>query len=194
MTEHNSLSPLLISLFKGVLYREDNQTQWQELVRHQGRIQDYVSLLGLQVVVDEQAGYGFLQNREDDQETENLPRLIPRRRLSYPVSLTLVLLRRRLADHDSSTGEDRLILSTDEVVEMLRTFLPEGNTESRTIDRMSSILSKIADLGFIRFIDPAKTKLEIKRILSAFVDAQWMNQFDERLREYADHALDREEE
>ncbi|MFW6363364.1 MAG: DUF4194 domain-containing protein [Spirochaeta sp.] len=193
MSEHDAISPVLIALFKGVIYRENDTTTWQQLLRHEGRIQDYVSLLGLLLNVNEDEGFAFLRNRDAGEDETELPRLIPRRRLSYPVSLTLVLLRRRLADHDAVTGDERVILDTDEVIEMVRTFLPGGSTEARMVDRMTATLRRIADMGFIRFVDREGRKLEIKRILSAFVDAQWMNEFDQRLQEYAEHAVQAED-
>lgn len=187
-SQSDVLSLVLISLFKGVIHRENDTATWQQLLRFQGRIQDYVSLLGLNLVIHEDEGFAFLRNDESDEGGRELPRLIPRRRLSYPISLTLVLLRRRLADHDANSGEERIILDVDEVVEMLRTFLPTGSTEARMVDRITGILRRIAEMGFIRFVSREEQKIEIMRILAAFVDAQWMNEFDQRLREYAEYA------
>lgn len=193
MKDQDNISPVLITLFRGVIYREESPELWQELHRREGRIRDYVSLLGLDLVLHENEGYAFLRNREPEEGEEALPRLIPRHRLSYSVSLTLALLRRRLAEHDALEGDERLILETDEVVELVRTFLPESSTESRTVDRTLATLKKIADLGFISFLNSRRDKLEVKRILAAFVDAQWLNEFDARLAEYAAHTEDSDE-
>lgn len=187
-SQGSSLSPVLIALLRGVIYREDDARLWQQLMRYDGRVRDYVSLLGLELQLHEDEGFAFLQQREQQEDEPELPRLIPRRRLSYPVSLTLALLRRRLAEHDAMSGEERVILETDEVVEMVRTFLSGGSTEARVVDRIQSTLRKIAELGFIRFLDRGQSRLEIKRILTAFVDAQWLSEFDQRLQEYAEYA------
>lgn len=187
-SQGSSLSPVLIALLRGVIYREDDARLWQQLMRYDGRVRDYVSLLGLELQLHEDEGFAFLQQREQQEDEPELPRLIPRRRLSYPVSLTLALLRRRLAEHDAMSGEERVVLETDEVVEMVRTFLSGGSTEARVVDRIQSTLRKIAELGFIRFLDRGQSRLEIKRILTAFVDAQWLSEFDQRLQEYAEYA------
>lgn len=187
-SQGSSLSPVLIALLRGVIYREDDARLWQQLMRYDGRVRDYVSLLGLELQLHEDEGFAFLQQREQQEDEPELPRLIPRRRLSYPVSLTLALLRRRLAEHDAMSGEERVILETDEVVEMVRTFLSGGSTEARVVDRIQSTLRKIAEMGFIRFLDRGQLRLEIKRILTAFVDAQWLSEFDQRLQEYAEYA------
>ncbi|MBS7327115.1 MAG: DUF4194 domain-containing protein [Thiopseudomonas sp.] len=183
-----ALSPLLIGLFKGVLYREDNASAWQTLLEQQTGVRDYIQLLGLDLMLDEAEGYAYLQQSQqaDDTQTAALPRLIPRRQLSYPVSLLLALLRKRLAEFDASSGDARLILSREQLVEMLRLFLPDGSNEVRLIDRIDSHITKVVELGFLRKLRGQQDALyEVQRILKAFVDAQWLNEFDQRLAEYA---------
>ncbi|MFW5994480.1 MAG: DUF4194 domain-containing protein [Spirochaetia bacterium] len=185
----DGLSVILIHLFRGVVHREDNDARWNLIERYEARIRDYVRVLGLELVYDPDAGYAFLrmQERDDDEERE-LPRLVARRRLSYQVSLILALLRRRLAEHDALSGEDRLVLDRSDVVEMVRTFLPGGSSEARVEDRIGANLKRIADLGFIRFLDDSEERIEIRRILAAFVDAQWLAEFEQRLQEYREYA------
>ncbi len=183
-----ALSPLLIGLFKGVLYREDDASAWQTLLEQQTGVRDYIQLLGLDLMLDEAEGYAYLQQSQqaDDTQTAALPRLIPRRQLSYPVSLLLALLRKRLAEFDASSGDARLILSREQLVEMLRLFLPDGSNEVRLIDRIDSHITKVVELGFLRKLRGQQDTLyEVQRILKAFVDAQWLNEFDQRLAEYA---------
>ncbi|TVQ26836.1 MAG: DUF4194 domain-containing protein [Spirochaetaceae bacterium] len=185
----DGLSTILIHLFRGVVHHEENEARWNLIHRYEARIRDYVRVLGLELVHDTDAGYAFLrmQDQEDDEAPE-LPRLIARRRLSYQVSLVLALLRRRLAEHDALSGEQRLILDRGDAIEMVRTFLPEGSSEARVEDRIGAHLKRIADLGFIRFLDDSGERIEVKRILAAFVDAQWLREFDQRLQEYQDYA------
>ncbi len=186
--EQDGFSVILVALFKGVVYRDEDAAKWQLLQRHQGRVQDYVSLLGLTLQIYEDEGFAFLSNREAEEDESDLPRLVTRRPLSYPVSLTLALLRRRMAEHDSFSGEERIVLDADEVIEMTRTFLPTGSNEAKIVDQINSALRRISELGFIRFLKGDNSKIELKRILKAFVDAQWLAEFDRRLAEYAEYA------
>lgn len=182
------LSPLLINLFKGVLYREDNQAAWQKLIEQQAAIRDYIQLLGLELIFDEAEGYAYLRQfrQEGDDEKNTIPKLITRRQLSYPVSLLLALLRKRLAEFDASSSEDRLILSRAQLIELLRLFLPDSSNEARLIDRIDNHIAKVVELGFLRKLRGQQEPLyEVSRILKAFVDAQWLNEFDQRLAEYA---------
>ena len=144
-----------------------------------------MAVLGLELLLDEAEGYAFLLSRQDDEDgLSATPRLVARRQLSYPVSLLLALLRKKLAEFDASGGETRLILSRDEVVELIRIFIPAGSNEVKLIDQVDATLNKIAELGFIRRMRGQGQMIEVRRIIKAFVDAQWLADFDQRLAEY----------
>lgn len=117
-----------------------------------------------------------------------LPRLVARRQLGYQLSLILVLLRKKLAEFDAQGGETRLILGRDQIVELVRVFLPDAANEARLLDRLDTQLNKIVEMGFLRRLRSKGDQFEVRRILKAFVDAQWLGDFDRRLLAYADHA------
>lgn len=187
------LSQLLVHLLKGVLYRDDDEKLWASLLRLQARVREQAVVLLLDLVLDEAEGYAYLKSRPDPDESEaapRLPRLIARRPLSYPVSLMLALLRKRLAEFDAGGGDTRLVLSREEIAELMRVFLPDGSNEARLIDQVDATISKVVDLGFLRKLKPAagsaqdRGHYEVRRILKAFVDAQWLAEFDARLEVY----------
>jgi len=123
---------------------------------------------------------------EDEAETK-LPRLVARRPLSFPVSFLLALLRKKLAEFDALGGDTRLVLSDDDIAELIRVFLPESSNEAKLTDQLDSHINRIVDLGFMRRLKTQsgqKEMFEVRRILKAFVDAQWLAEFDERLEEY----------
>lgn len=182
----DELSSVVVPLLKAVLYREDNPELWGSLLNLQAGVRDYVAVLGLDLMLDEAEGYAFLRSRQEDAEDGQaiVPRLVARRQLSYPVSLLLALLRKKLAEFDAGGGDTRLILSRDEVVELIRIFLPEGSNEVKLIDQVDASLNKIAELGFIRRLRGQGQMIEVRRIIKAFVDAQWLADFDQRLAEY----------
>jgi hypothetical protein len=184
------LSSVVVPLLKGVVYREDDPALWGSLLGMLAGVRDYVAVLGLELTVDESEGYAFLRARQDDEDAAaaGIPRLVARRQLSYPVSLLLALLRRKLAEADAGGGSPRLILSRDEVVEMVRIFLPEGSNESKLTDRIDATLAKVAELGFIRRLRGQGQTFEVRRIIKAYVDAQWLAEFDARLAAYREPA------
>ena len=192
ITSAPDLSALLIGLLKGVQYREQDESQWAALLNLQARVRDYVAVLNLDLVLDEAEGHAFLKSRPEpaeDDPSPRLPRLIARRQLSFPVSLLLALLRKKLAEFDASGGDTRLVLSRDEIVELVRVFLPDGPNEARLIDQMETTINKVIELGFLHKLKMAGSatgpaSYEVRRILKAFVDAQWLAEFDARLAVY----------
>ncbi len=186
---HPELSAVVVQLLKGVFYFEGSPVLWNALLNLQARVRDYVAVLGLELVLDEAEGYAFLRSRaEADTDGSAGPRLVARRQLSFPVSLLLALLRKKLAEFDAGGGETRLILSRDDVVEMIRVFLPEGSNETKLIDQVDTHLNKIAELGFVRRLRAQEQTIEVRRILKAFVDAQWLAEFEQRLAAYQSYA------
>lgn len=185
----NNLSTVVITLLKGVIYQEADAGLWSALLNLQSRVRDYVAVLGLDLVFDEAEGYAFLRSRQENEEeaAPKLPRLVARRQLSFPVSLLLALLRKKLAEFDASGGDTRLVLSREEIVELVRVFLPESNNEAKLIDQIETHLNKIIELGFLRRLKTSAgpaAMFEVRRILKAFVDAQWLADFDTRLAAY----------
>jgi hypothetical protein len=186
------LSTLLIHLLKGVLYREDDERLWAALLALQAQVRDHAAVLDLELVLDEAEGHAFLKSRPEPAEDDpvpRLPRLVARRPLSFPVSLLLALLRKKLLEVDASGGDTRLVLSRDEIVDLVRVFLPDGPNEARLVDQIDNTIKKGEDLGFLRKLKvvggtATPSGYEVRRILKAFVDAQWLAEFDARLSAY----------
>jgi hypothetical protein len=95
-----------------------------------------------------------------------------------------------MAEFDAGGGDTRLVLSREDIAEMMRVFLPDGPNEARLIDQLDSTITKVLELGFLRQLKPAagstesRGHYEVRRILKAFVDADWLAEFDARLERY----------
>ena len=125
-----------------MVYREDNSRKWQDLIDHQGPVRDYLSVIGLELLFFEDEGFAFLKNRERNDDDHEIPQLIVRRQLSYPVSLLLAQLRRKLAEHDASSGEERLIIDKQEIIDLMGTFFVSGSNEVQFIRKVDGALQK----------------------------------------------------
>lgn len=187
----DALSRCLILLLKGVLYRDDRPADWTSLIRHQARARDHFAIIGLDLVIDDAEGWAFVRSRPTVDELRDdvaIPRLVTRRELSYPVSLLLALLRKRLAEADAGGGETRLVLTRSDLLELLRMFLPETADEARLFKDIDTHVGKVVDLGFLRRMgstaSASEATYEVRRIIRAFVDAQWLSDLDDRLLEY----------
>jgi len=189
--EHQpSISPIIIHLLKGILFRNQQPQLWHELLELQSQVLDYVKVLGLDLQVDDTEGYAWLvQARPSDEEKNPLPRLIARRPLSYPMSLLCVLLRKKMAEADDSGAETRVIVSRQDIINDMRVFMPEKSNEAQITASINATINKVAELGFLRKLKNDDENMEIQRIISALVDADWTVGFKEKLAIYQEYAL-----
>lgn len=183
ISEPSELSLVLIQIMKGPVYRDTHERIWAHLLESRHQVSDYVAVLGLNVIIDESEGYAYLRSRPVDDATE-YPRLVARRSLSFHVSVLLALLRKRLAEFDATSAEARLIISRDQMVEMLRLFMPDSSNDARLVDAIDAHINKVVELGFLRRLRDLEDLYEVRRILKAYVDGQWLSEFDARLAEY----------
>ena len=182
--QNSNFSAVLISLMKGITCREDDPVLWQALLDLQARAREYVAVLGLELMLDDAEGYAYLRQRAAGEDEPELPRLVARRQLGYSVSLMLALLRKKLAEFDAGSGESRLILSAEQIADMMRLFLADTANEAKLMDRVDSDIRKIVDMGFLRRLRGSEDRFEVRRILKSFVDAQWLGELERRLADY----------
>ncbi len=153
-TAEPDLPLVATQLMKGAVYRDTHEKAWRQLLQLQAQVRDYVAVIGLTVIIDEAEGYAFLRSRPDDEDADPdrppLPRLIPRRALSFHVSLLLALLRKKLVEFDASNSDTRLMLTREQIVDMVRVFLPASSNEARLIDQIDAYIGKVVELGFLR--------------------------------------------
>lgn len=178
------LSLVLIQLFKGPVYRDAHERLWEPLLKLRAPISDHVGVLGLRLEIDETDGYAFLRSLPDTDDSEGFPRLVSRHTLSYHVSLLLALLRKRLAEFDAHSSESRLVLSRDQIIEMISIYLPDASDEVKTGRSIDRYIKQIEDLGFLRRLRGEDDQYEVKRIIRAFIDGQWLADLDRRLDDY----------
>ena len=140
------LSLAVTQLMKGVVYRDTHEHAWRHLLQLQPQVRDLRRRAGtagrrrrgrrLRVLPSAPAG------RDADEGADPLPRLIPRRPLSFHVSLLLALLRKKLAEFDAQGGDTRLMLTREQIAEMVRVFLPATSNEARLTDQIDSYLAR----------------------------------------------------
>jgi hypothetical protein len=187
-TALNELPHVLIALLKGIVERENAPALWQGLIAHQARVRDHVAVIGLDLMLDEAEGYAYLRQKPQLDGEPELPRLVARRQLGFSLSLLLALLRKKLAEHDAMSGDTRLVVTSADILDMIRLFLPATANEARLEDRVDRDIGRVVDLGFLRPLKGREDTYEVRRILRSFVDAQWLGQLNERLAAYAGRA------
>jgi hypothetical protein len=101
----------------------------------------------------------------------------------------LALIRKKLAESDAQSGETRVILGKEEIIDMVGAFFTDSANSAKIADRISTSISKVVELGFLRRLKGKEERFEISRILKTFVDAQWLQEFETRLAEYRNHGM-----
>src|SRR5690606_27436002 len=160
----SSLSAVLITLFKGVLYQDQRPDLWQALLQLHAKVRDHASGFGLELVLDEAEGFAYLRQRPAA-EGEELPRLVQRRQLGCAVSLLLALLRKKLAEHDAAGGDPRLLLARAQIVDLVQRLLPSRTDEAQLVDRIDTAISRVVALGFLRRLRGQEDQFGVGRIL-----------------------------
>lgn len=178
-------SKALVILFKGSVDRESQSKIWETIINNKNAIDDYVSKLGLTLFIDELDGYAYLkQNREEENE---IPVLIPKRKLRYLDSLLIVIFRKSLLEFDSGSGEGKCILFKQEIIDKTKLFLADTTNEVKQNNEIMASVNRICEYGFIRKTKSTGESYEVLRIIRSFIDANWLNKLDEKLEEYKNY-------
>jgi hypothetical protein len=165
-------SAVQIKLLKGPIYRAKQKDLWSWLERDQFQIREYFQQVGLSLLLDDAEGYAFLRQQEFGEDTVfDMPRLITRRNLSFGQTLLLVLLRKRLAEHDSEDSDPRLIISRQEMHQALMGFYPEISNQVKQHKEFDALINKVKDMGFISPLANHADEFEVQRIIKALVNA-----------------------
>ena len=186
MNEINiELSNAYISLLKGIIIKENKEKIWDTILNYRNQIEDYFRQLGLTLKLYEEEGYCYLQQIEDD-ETNNLLKLVPKTQLSLHLSLLLVTLRKYMLE-STANGDEKIVISKEEIFIKMKNYLKETSNEIKQEKEIISYIKKVEDMKFIRKLKNSDNKYEILRLLASFVDAQWLDDLDKRILEYKEY-------
>jgi len=183
----SSLSTLLITLLKGVIYRDKSPELWQSLSGLYAQAAEYGAVLGLECIVDENEGYAYFKQKATEDGDGAIPRLVQKRQLSYTVSLLCVLLRKKIVETDAGGDDSRVILTREQIIDLMRIYMPDTGNEVKMIEQIDTALRRVVEMGFVRTLEHGKETYEVRRILRAFVDADWISSLDEKLESYREY-------
>ena len=138
MNEINvELSNTYISLLKGIIIKENKEKIWDTILNYRNQIEDYFRQLGLTLKLYEEEGYCYLQQIEDD-ETDNLLKLVPKVPLSLHLSLLLVSLRKYMLE-STANGDEKIVISKEEIFIKMKNYLKEFLNILKILKKLSQI-------------------------------------------------------
>lgn len=180
------LGPLLVRLLKGPLTSDHQPNIWSSLLLNRHAAEDYFSRIGLEILVDEEEGFAFLRQR-DPGDSEEFPRLIGRRALSFPLSLLCALLRKKLLEFDTYEAGARAIIGREDIYQMMSVFLPDSSNERSLRGEIDRHIGKAEEIGILSAVPGQEGKLEIRRVIKAMISAEWLSTLDQKLEQYREH-------
>lgn len=170
---------------KGVV--ENNDTVWSDILTYQTEIQDYISLMGLELILKKDEGFAFIKQRtNDDAKTVNL---VSRRQYGFELSVMLVVLRQMLEDFDSnptlSQATDKYVTAF-EIKEETEMFLPSTYNKAKFEKELDNNIERIVDFGFL--VAPksndGETRYKIHRIIKEKITLDDLLDFKKQLNDY----------
>lgn len=188
MSEENNIKPYskaIVRLLKGTVER--NNPVWNDIVTYQEEIQNYIGIIGLELIIKKDEGFAFVKQVElEDGSTLNL---VSRRQIGFETSIVLVVLRQILEEFDSNPTEtqsfEKFITNT-EIKEEVELFLPEKYNKVKLIKDLDGYIHNAEKLGFLKEIKKMEneTRYQIHRIIKEKITLNDLQEFKNKLQEY----------
>jgi len=169
---------VIVRLLNGPIYQEDLDL-WSRLGAEWEKIKSHFLEIGLEVARDDSAGYAFVRQREEIEESEAetwddsteapLPRVLRRTRLSYHQTIFMVLLREELMKFEQNQEEgDHLYRSAIDLREIMTPYYPELHDEKKIHRQISALVTKFEDWGILKKVrDKDGGLYRVERIIKA---------------------------
>ena len=179
-------SKAIVRLLKSTVERNSNV--WDDVINYQNEIQEYISLIGLELIVKKDEGFAFVKQFEDSEG--NTLGMVQRRQIGFETSIVLVVLRQSLEDFDSNPTQlatEKFITNT-EIKDELELFLPEKFDRVKFIKELDKYINTAADLGYLKEVSKKdyETKYQIHRIIKEKITLDILQDFRTRLQEYVE--------
>ncbi|RLZ11443.1 DUF4194 domain-containing protein [Faecalibacter macacae] len=180
-------SKAIVKLLKQPI--ESNQSLWQEIINYQVEIQNYLNMIGLELVVKKDEGFAYLRELEDREG--NTLGLVSKRKIGFEASIILVVLRQSLEEFDQNPTQfdvSEKFITFQEIKEEVELFLPETYNKVKLLKDLDLNIRRIVDLGYLKEIDKNEfeTKYQIHRIIKEKVSLDQLQEFKNKLETYVE--------
>ena len=179
-------SKAIVRLLKSPIERSSNV--WEDIINYQNEIQEYISQIGLELIVKKDEGFAFVKQFEDSEG--NTLGIIQRRQIGFETSIVLVVLRQSLEEFDSNPTQlatEKFITNT-EIKDELELFLPEKFNRMKFIKELDRYINAVVDLGYLKEISKKdnETKYRIHRIIKEKITLDILQDFKTRIQVYVE--------
>jgi len=179
-------SKAIVRLLKSPVER--TSTAWEDVINYQRKIQEYISQIGLELIVKKDEGFAFVKQFENS-EGETLG-LVTRRQIGFEASIVLVVLRQSLEEFDSTPTQlaTEKFITDSEIRDELELFLQEGYNKLKFKKDLDKYIRNVVELGYLREINKKdnETKYQIHRIIKEKITLDTLQDFQTKLKEYVE--------
>lgn len=178
-------SKAIVSLLKKQIV-EKNSPVWKDIVTYQDEIQNYLSTIGLFLIIKQDDGFAYVKQEAQDDEHIYL---IPRKTIGWEMSIVLIVLRQILEDYDNNPIETQSmdkIINHREIKDEIYLFLPEKYDKVKLEKDLDNYIKRIVELGYLKELDSSQNekRYRIHRIIKEKITFDDLNRFKRALEEY----------
>jgi hypothetical protein len=181
-------SVAIVRLLKGTVNSDDKV--WDDVLLYRKPIQEYVNVIGLELIIKENDGYAFLKQFPIDDD-DNTIGLVSRKQVGFETSVLLVVLRQILEDFETNpldySGAEKFI-DNEELINQIELFLPEKYDKVGYLKKLEDYIKRIEKLGYIKRVDSddLNTRYRIHKIIKEKVNIDALEEFKNKLNEYVE--------
>ena len=178
-------SKAIVKLLKAPVER--NSSVWKDVVNYQLEIQEFISQIGLELILKKEEGFAFVKQFEDSEG--NTLGLITRRQIGFETSIILVVLRQSLEEFDNNPTQFQVaekFITDTEIKEELELFLQEGYNRLRFLKDLDKYIKNVVELGYLKEISKKdiETKYQIQRIIKEKITLDILQEFKIKIQDY----------
>ena len=171
-------SRAVVKLLKGIVEKDD--VVWNDVLDYQSEILDYISVMGLELIVKKDEGFAFVKQLKLDDD---------KRLYGFEVSVILIVLRQILEDFDSNPTESQAsykYVTATEIKEEAELFLPTTFNRAKFEKDLDRYIDSIVSFGFLVEAKHAEgeKRYKIHRIIKEKVTLDDLLEFKNKLNDY----------
>lgn len=188
---HQNIKPYskaIVKLLKKTIDKDD--IVWNDIINYQTEIQEYISKIGLELIVKENDGFAFLKQFEIDHDN-NIIGIASRRQVGFETSIVLVVLRQVIEEFESNPIDFQVadkFITESELKEQISFFLPEKYNKVKFLNDLDGYVKNVEKLGYLKEIGTSlsEKKYKIHKIIKEKVTLDILNEFKENLKQYVE--------
>lgn len=181
-------SKAIVKLLKRTIDKDD--IVWEDILFYQTEIQEYISKIGLELIIKENDGYAFLKQFEIDNDNNTIG-IASRRQVGFETSIVLVILRQIIEEFESDPTDFQVtdkFITESELKEQISFFLPEKYNKVKFLKQLDNYIKNVIKLGYLKEsgTNMNEKKYKIHKIIKEKVTLDTLNEFKENLKQYVE--------